>query len=81
MASGRRRGGTLHATTRPNGLLAAYADPDAVEQLIARHQQGLEDATDRLWRLMNLQLWGEIFVLGKHGRNKPEERAPLVVAV
>jgi len=30
---------------------------------------------------MNLQLWGEVFVLGKHGRNKPEERAPLVVAV
>jgi asparagine synthase (glutamine-hydrolysing) len=65
----------------PNGLLATYTNPDAVEQLIARHQQGLEDATDRLWRLMNLQLWGEIFVLGKHGRNKPEERAPLVVAV
>jgi len=62
----------------PNSLLAAYANPSAVEQLIARHQQALEDATDRLWRLMNLQLWGEI-VLGKHGRNKPE-RAPLVAA-
>ena len=50
-------------------------------QLIARHQANLEDATDRLWRLVNLQLWGEIFVLGKHGRNKPAELAPLVAAV
>jgi asparagine synthase (glutamine-hydrolysing) len=65
----------------PGGLLAAYANLDAVDQLIARHQQGIEDATDRLWRLMNLQLWGEIFVLRKHGRNKPVERAPLVAAV
>jgi asparagine synthase (glutamine-hydrolysing) len=65
----------------PEGLLAAYANLDAVDQLIARHQQGIEDATDRLWRLMNLQLWGEIFVLRKHGRNKPVERAPLVAAV
>ncbi|HLH41954.1 MAG TPA: asparagine synthase (glutamine-hydrolyzing) [Bryobacteraceae bacterium] len=65
----------------PDGFLAAYANLDAVGQLIARHQQGVEDATDRIWRLLNLQLWGEIFVLGKHGRNKPLERAPLVAAV
>jgi asparagine synthase (glutamine-hydrolysing) len=35
-----------------------------VEKLLERHQRGLEDATDRIWRLLNLQLWGNIFLAG-----------------
>ena len=26
---------------------------------------GQEDATDRIWRLLNLQLWGDLFLTGK----------------
>ena len=48
-----------------NGLLAPYLDANARESLLARHQAGLEDATDRIWRLVNLQLWGEIFLNGR----------------
>lgn len=51
-----------------NGLLAAYVDPAALEGLLDRHQRGVEDATDRIWRLLNFQLWGEIFLSGKDPR-------------
>jgi asparagine synthase (glutamine-hydrolysing) len=40
--------------------IGAYLDLDVVKGLIARHQSGAEDATDRLWRLLNLELWGQL---------------------
>ena len=43
------------------GFLAGYLDLEQVDQLIERHRSGFEDATDRLWRLLNLQIWGQIF--------------------
>ena len=49
----------------PNGFLAQYVNLDQVQQLIHRQRSGAEDATDRLWRLLNLQTWGEIFIDGK----------------
>jgi asparagine synthase (glutamine-hydrolysing) len=36
--------------------------------MIERQKSGRYDATDRLWRLLNLQLWGDIFLAGKRGR-------------
>jgi asparagine synthase (glutamine-hydrolysing) len=53
--------------TSRNGLLAAYVRMPALESLLARHRAGAEDATDRIWRLLNLQLWGEIFLEGRRG--------------
>lgn len=47
-----------------NGFLAAYVDRAALENLLRRHARGLEDATDRIWRLLNLELWGRIFLAG-----------------
>jgi len=49
------------------GLLAPYIDFTYLDNLLARHSSGLEDATDRIWRLLNLQLWGHIFITGKAG--------------
>jgi asparagine synthase (glutamine-hydrolysing) len=40
-------------------------DLSRVEKLIAAHRQGAVDATDRIWRLLNLQIWGDIFLKGK----------------
>jgi asparagine synthase (glutamine-hydrolysing) len=73
--------GLLRLIRDPKGLVAAYMNLKRVDQLIARHQARQEDATDRLWRLINLQLWGEVFLLAKHGRSKPLDREPLVAAV
>jgi hypothetical protein len=39
-----------------------------VDSLIERHRSGLEDATDRVWRLLNLQLWGDLFITGRRER-------------
>jgi asparagine synthase (glutamine-hydrolysing) len=51
----------------PDGLLAPYIDFAYLNDLLARHKSGLEDATDRIWRLLNLQLWGKIFITSRTG--------------
>src|SRR5579864_1348008 len=56
------------ALRTPDGLLASYLDMSAVESLIHRHRSGSEDATDRIWRLINLQLWGDLFLTGRRDR-------------
>ena len=56
----------LYATLRsPDGLLAAHLDLRQVDALIERHRAGREDATDRIWRLLNIQLWGDLFLTGR----------------
>jgi asparagine synthase (glutamine-hydrolysing) len=51
----------------PNGLLDEVVDPAGLRSLVENHRSGREDATDRIWRLLNLQLWGEIFLKGNRG--------------
>ncbi len=48
-----------------DGLLAPYIDFTYLNDLLARHASGREDATDRIWRLLNLQLWGKIFITSR----------------
>jgi asparagine synthase (glutamine-hydrolysing) len=50
-----------------DGLLAPYLDFAVLDDLLARHRSGIEDATDRIWRLLNLQLWGNTFITNKAG--------------
>jgi asparagine synthase (glutamine-hydrolysing) len=61
------RAGTLYGILRErDGLLAGYVDEAALDGLLDRHRRGAEDATDRIWRLLNLQVWGDLFLTGKH---------------
>jgi asparagine synthase (glutamine-hydrolysing) len=61
------RADALYAMLRArDGLLSAYIDSTALDGLLARHKSGSEDATDRIWRLLNLQVWGDLFLAGKH---------------
>lgn len=53
---------------KPDSLVSEYVDRDALDALLARQRSGAVDATDRLWRLLNLQIWGETFLSG--GRQK-----------
>ena len=56
----------LYAALRsPDDFLASYLDIREVESLIHRHRSGFEDATDRVWRLLNLQLCGDLFITGR----------------
>lgn len=50
------------------GFLASFLNLKELDSLITRHRSGLEDATDRIWRLINLQLWGDLFLTGKRER-------------
>jgi len=68
VAAGRARRPAAGQLADPNGLLAAYANRHEVEQLVARHRAGEIDATDRIWRLLNFELWGDIFITGRQGR-------------
>jgi asparagine synthase (glutamine-hydrolysing) len=54
-----------------NGLIAEYLDLGPIEGLLARHRSGAEDATDRLWRLLNLQIWGDTFITGRRDLWQP----------
>ena len=56
------------AVSDRNGFVANYLDINEVNSLISRHLSGTEDATDRLWRLLNLQLWADMFVTGRRDR-------------
>jgi asparagine synthase (glutamine-hydrolysing) len=47
-----------------NGVLSDYLDRSQLDSLIDRHRSGLEDSTDRIWRLLNLQIWGDLFLTG-----------------
>jgi asparagine synthase (glutamine-hydrolysing) len=48
-----------------NGLLASYIDTPALRNLVEEHRANRIDATDRLWRLLNLQIWGDLFLTGR----------------
>jgi asparagine synthase (glutamine-hydrolysing) len=45
-------------------------DLNGVNALIERHRSGLEDHTERIWRLLNLQLWWELFMRGSQSADE-----------
>jgi asparagine synthase (glutamine-hydrolysing) len=59
--------GLLDALRDSDGLLAPYINRSALDELLARQVDGAEDVTDRIWRLLNLQLWGDMFITGRRG--------------
>jgi asparagine synthase (glutamine-hydrolysing) len=50
--------------TDRSGFLPSIMNMKPLQELIVRHRSGIEDATDRLWRLLNLQHWGDLFLAG-----------------
>jgi asparagine synthase (glutamine-hydrolysing) len=59
----------------PEGILASLTDARALAALLDRHRSGVEDATDRIWRLLNLQLWGDIHLTGRRQNVWPRSLA------
>jgi asparagine synthase (glutamine-hydrolysing) len=55
----------LAGLTDRNGFVGAYLNTARIQDLLDRNQSGSIDATDRIWRLLNLQLWGDLFFTGK----------------
>jgi asparagine synthase (glutamine-hydrolysing) len=52
------------AISSNDGPLAEYIDPSALKTLLERQRNGLDDATDPIWRLLNLRIWSKIFLEG-----------------
>ncbi|HEY1341697.1 MAG TPA: asparagine synthase (glutamine-hydrolyzing) [Bryobacteraceae bacterium] len=63
-----RAEGLLKMLDERDSLLAAYVNPDELRTLVERHKSGQVDATDRIWRLLNLQIWGDLFFTGRRER-------------
>jgi asparagine synthase (glutamine-hydrolysing) len=60
------RAGALRDYLRDsNGILADYVDLAYVDELLGRHDHEVHDATDRIWRLLNLQVWGDMYLTGR----------------
>ncbi|HET8824772.1 MAG TPA: asparagine synthase (glutamine-hydrolyzing) [Terriglobales bacterium] len=57
--------GLFRILRAPDGLLARYIDAAALDHLLERQRSGTVDATDRIWRLLTLQLWGDLWITGK----------------
>jgi len=36
--------------------------PSAVRRMFAEHRAGVRDSADRIWRLLNLELWHQVFI-------------------
>ena len=51
-----------------DGFLADYLDMNLVREMIDRHRSGSHDMTDRIWRLLNLQVWADMFLTGRRER-------------
>jgi asparagine synthase (glutamine-hydrolysing) len=60
----------LEMLLHSDGLVGEHLQPQALRSLIERHRAGREDATDRIWRLLNLEIWGRVFLQG--GRSTKE---------
>ncbi len=50
--------------TARDSFLASCLDRSEIARLVERHRSGAEDATDRIWRLLNLELWAGLFLTG-----------------
>lgn len=63
--SPQRAGALIDALEDRDGLLAAITNRDALHTLLNRHRQGEIDGTDRIWRLLNFQIWGDHYITGR----------------
>jgi asparagine synthase (glutamine-hydrolysing) len=58
----------LSSLASRDSFLAEYLDLGEVRGLLERHRSGFEDSTDRIWRLLNLEVWGQLFFTGNRER-------------
>lgn len=48
--------------TAPRSMERGWFRPEAVKRLFREHRLGSRDNTNRIWRLLNLELWSRIFI-------------------
>ena len=66
--------GRLDSLAAPDSFISRWTQPREVARIVAAHRAGQIDATDRIWRLLNLELWGRrFFVSGEPQRDAADE--------
>lgn len=63
--SPQRAGSLIDSLEDKNGLLAGITSREALHDLLNRHRRGEIDGTDRIWRLLNFQIWGDQYITGR----------------
>ena len=64
-----RRAAPIYDALRDRkGFLADYLDLSVVDTLIEQQLANRQDATDRIWRLINLQVWADMCLTGNQDR-------------
>jgi len=58
----------LDRRARERGIV----EPHAVDALLSAHARGLTDGGDRLWSLLNLELWHRTFIDGQGIQTLPD---------
>jgi asparagine synthase (glutamine-hydrolysing) len=58
-----------------SSFISSIVDRSLIEQLVQRNLDNVEDGTERIWRLLNLELWAGLFITGTAERKpvKPTE--------
>ncbi len=46
----------------PRALDRGYFEPDALSSLVSEHRRGTHNHGDRLWLLLNLEIWHRVFI-------------------
>jgi len=52
----------------PRAVARGLFDPSVLERLVAEHETGAANHADRLWLLLNLELWQRVFLDGEEAR-------------
>ncbi len=64
----------------PRTLERGLIERDAVRRLFSEHRDGRRDNGDRIWRLINLEIWQRVFIDGELPTLKSESRHAAVAA-
>jgi asparagine synthase (glutamine-hydrolysing) len=62
----------------PRSIERGYFRPDSVRRLFTEHRARHRDNYDRIWRLLNLELWHRVCLEGESHGFMPAERSELV---
>jgi asparagine synthase (glutamine-hydrolysing) len=54
-----------HTILGPRAVARGMFEPRVLERLVAEHERGVANHTDRLWLLLNLEIWQRIFLDGE----------------
>jgi asparagine synthase (glutamine-hydrolysing) len=46
-------------------LARGWFEPDRIRRLLAEHRRGISDHADRIWRLLNLEVWARVCLDGE----------------